>query len=57
MERETRVIARVDAEKYRRMKYLLLDDKTDFSKWLRARIDEYLAAGDAKKKRGKRKEG
>lgn len=50
----TRVIARVDDEKYHRMKHRLLDDRITFSEWLRERMDEYLGE---KTPKGKTRKG
>jgi hypothetical protein len=51
---EVKIIARVDAEKKRRLYHVLLDEGTTFSEWLRRQIDAYL---QEKEPKGTRKSG
>ena len=54
---DIKVIARVDPEKYRQLKHVLVDENSNFSEWLRQRIDDYLVAMKPKAPSTRRKRG
>jgi hypothetical protein len=53
---EVKVIARIEAEKRRRLYHVLLDEGITFSEWLRRQIDTYLMEKEPKR-RTQRKPG